>query len=357
MKLFKNSVVLMTALVPTIGHRALIEFASEVTSGRVFVIVSTRDIEPVPGYQRINALENAFSNYSNVYILSHSDNHAPQNPNPDLEYDRSFWNYWEDVIYDLTLMQWDTPKAAVIASEDYGATLAKHLGCEFFPFDVDRSMYNISGTSVRKAIHHPSTWNKILPEFLAYLKFNVVMFGQESVGKTSTARKLQSIGKFIPEYARGYLERPSIGTEVTEAKMNNIALGQIALQSMSQYVPQGRVNVLDTDILSTIGYCRIMGYPKLEKDLTLLYQNHYHKNMFYVLLRDDIPFEPDPLRYGGDVRESTLEFWEDLLKEFNCEYVVIPKNLSLINRVRWIEEEIQNRIHKRDLPIINFERE
>jgi len=43
----------------------------------------------------------------------------------------------------------------------------------------------------------------------------------------------------------------------------------------------------------------------------------------YLLLKDNVPFVPDPLRYGGDKRESNMAFWECLLKEHKASYTVI----------------------------------
>ena len=40
-------------------------------------------------------------------------------------------------------------------------------------------------------------------------------------------------------------------------------------------------------------------------------------------MNDHIPFEADPLRYGGTVRESKTQFWVDLLEEFGCKYHVV----------------------------------
>lgn len=47
------------------------------------------------------------------------------------------------------------------------------------------------------------------------------------------------------------------------------------------------------------------------------------KSDFYIVMNDQIPFEADPLRYGGDKRESKTEFWIRLLEEFDCDYMVV----------------------------------
>ena len=40
----------------------------------------------------------------------------------------------------------------------------------------------------------------------------------------------------------------------------------------------------------------------------------------YIVMNSGIPFTPDKLRYGGTVRESTDEFWINILKEFGRPY-------------------------------------
>lgn len=41
-------------------------------------------------------------------------------------------------------------------------------------------------------------------------------------------------------------------------------------------------------------------------------------------MNDGIPFEADPLRYGGDKRESGMQHWIDILEEFDLPYYVVP---------------------------------
>lgn len=76
----------------------------------------------------------------------------------------------------------------------------------------------------------------------------------------------------------------------------------------------------------------------------------------YYVLPDDIPFVADPLRYGGDVRESDTEFWTDILEEFNLEYVMVPSG-SVDEKVAFIEQDIRARFEQRVRDIASFERD
>lgn len=136
--------------------------------------------------------------------------------------------------------------------------------------------------------------------------------------------------------------------------MWDIVLGQLAYENMGQSCPNNKGCAFDTDILSTLGYYRIfMGKePSILKDLL-----PGRSNKLYVLVPDDIPFEPDILRYGGNKRESTYNFWQELLDEFKCEYVELPRGLSREERVEWVSRLLlKAREHKID-NIMKFERE
>ena len=95
-----NAIVLMTALVPTLGHKYLIDYAKnllETTSrpydNKVHVIVGTLDREPVPGPERWFAIHNTYKNNPQVVVHNlHRD--VPQDPSehPD------FWNVWRDIV-------------------------------------------------------------------------------------------------------------------------------------------------------------------------------------------------------------------------------------------------------------------
>jgi hypothetical protein len=58
-------------------------------------------------------------------------------------------------------------------------------------------------------------------------------------------------------------------------------------------------------------------------------------------MNDQIPFEADPLRYGGDKRESGMQYWIDLLEEFKLPYYVVKatdRNLQFLEVVKFLHE-------------------
>ena len=320
-----TGVILMTALVPTKGHAALIKFAANMCD-RVHVIISTRSHEPTAFFDRFSAFVGQVPSF-NVNFLEHRDDDAPQNPETEQQ-----WDYWRRVVQNWhNLYSPYTSDPAVcptgtikydflFASEPYGKKMAEVIGAEFIPFDIGRRMIDVKGTTVRHdLIKH---FGDILPNFQLQLQKQIVLFGQESVGKSTMTKMLNewygNTSYMTHEFARPYLEFKDDKT-VTDWRMDVIANGQIALEKT---IPWDRPFVfLDTDILSTIGYYRIY-QGKEPQWLSDRFRAMDRKDL-YVVMNDQIPFVADPLRYGGDVRESTRQFWVDLLEEYDCNYYLV----------------------------------
>lgn len=314
---------------PTLGHKFLIDFAKHYpTIDQVEVVVGSMDREPIPGNYRYNALYEHYWGDGVVRIHRlHKD--LPQDPSehPD------FWNIWKkelEVFIDYDELTYP-PDIIVFASEPYGAKLAEVLGARFVPVDIDRQIYPVSGTSVREFLDKQTMlqcpkWEMILPEARRYFTKKITLFGAESTGKSTTARKLAQMfnGQFIPEYARGYLE--AVGTEdITFDKMKDIAHGQVAQDEAVYHNPMSMWLFRDTDILTTLGYFRLFNIPGSIEWIDIRIQQWAENTAsdLYVILDDNIPLVKDPVRYGGDNRQSNTQFWVDICKEAGVPYVVI----------------------------------
>lgn len=313
-----NAIVLMTALVPTIGHKYLIDFAKNLIkpTGTVHVIVGTMGREPVDGEKRFVAIRQAYR--VNGYIkVHHLHRDVPQEPSehPD------FWNVWRDIVREFVDVKSDD---YFVASELYGMDMARVLGCRFMPCNRYRETVPIKGSDVRSDLM--GNFRFILPEFQHHIRKTVTVFGAESCGKTTMARRLAKDlnGWFVPEWAREYLE--TVGTEVTDERMAAIVEGQAAAQDTAYHDLYDKPWIFqDTDLFSTVGYYRIWGGDK-RTDMSRIEQMAIDRRSdLYVVMNDQIPFEADPLRYGGTVRESRMQFWIDLLEGFDADYVVVPQ--------------------------------
>lgn len=305
-----RGVILMTALVPTIGHEYLILFASKFMAarrGHLDVIISTRSSEPTSFKDRVCGLGHLDADFQ-----EHADDNAPQNP-PDGD-QTEFWEYWKNVAGDKA--------DYVFASEPYGEHLAEVLGAEFIPVDINREVVPAKGTEVRRNLF--DNQEKITREFRNYIHQQIVIFGPESCGKTTLAKKLANElnGRFVHEWARPYLE--TVGPEITEQKLFNIVVGQHAAEEAARLADHNLVTVFDTDIFTTFGFYVLnhIKIPKLLEDLTVD-RCRTGRSRFYIVMPDTIPFEPDPLRYGGDKRESDVSFWTDLLNSYHQPFYTI----------------------------------
>lgn len=325
MEKYRSSIVLMTALLPTIGHKRLIEYAAEL-SHEVNVIISGRSFEPISVHTRGDCLSKDMSREHNVKFHIHEDDSAPQNPSGS-GYDRKFWEYWMNVITTKTGYGIYDSDIAVVSSEPYGDNIAKCFSWDFVPYDIDRQIDGVKGSNVRSDVR--KNWEYIIPSMQFLLKSYVTIMGPESCGKTTLAKDLAEYynGYFIPEWARPYLE--TVGPNITPQKMDIISKGQFALEMhASENLNDKPFIFLDTDILSTIGYYEIWDkhYTREEKFYSINnidFVNVYRPADLYIILSDNIPFVKDPLRYGGDKRESNTQFWIDLAERENLNYVVL----------------------------------
>lgn len=351
-----NALVLMTALLPTKGHKNLIWYAISLIKtlnpeGKVKVLICHRSFEPISGEDRIAAFKQEFNQEINqgfVEFVSYGNDNIPQNP-ADHE---NFWNIWRDVIQSKTSI---TKGNIIVSSESYGYELAKVLGCKHYLYDLNREVYSIKSTQVRSNIL--ANYDSILNSFKPYLQTRITMFGAESCGKTTTAKYLHDNlfmdSYYLPEWARPYLE--SIGCpDVSLELMCDITDGQHSLQLHSQFALTDQPLIIqDTDLLSTIGYYRIMGHKEPERIKWLF--NGMRADIYFVM-SSNIPFKQDPLRYGGDKRESTDQFWIDLLEEYDCNYIVVNET-DMHMRARRVNIETERFIEKKFQSIENFKRE
>lgn len=301
-----HGLIFMTALLPTVGHQHIISFAANFVD-YVHVIISTRSKEPTTFWQRKIAL----TEESNVFFYSHSDNNAPQNPVA--ADDAEFWGYWAKVVKGLVADNIDY----VFASEPYGMQVARSLNAEFIPVDTAREVQPVRGTQVRQNLF--MLQDDIAQGFKEYLKLNVVLFGPESCGKTTLARRLAKHyrGTYVPEWARPYLE--TVGATITEHKMEMIVNGQYASERAAAAIDT-LVTVKDTDLLSTLGFYELYG---ITQPSYLHWMIDDYPNDLYLVMNDNIPFEPDQLRYGVTQRETSVQYWVDILDRYDRHYVAI----------------------------------
>lgn len=302
--------VLLTAIPPTVGHHHLVQFAAHVAD-RANVLLCTQPGEPYVE-ERVSSLRRAFADAPSVEI-DHLHETMPQEPG---DHPR-FWEIWLGALKERGM-----PSGGdfIVASEGYGEKLAALSGNVFVPYDYERSIHGARASRVRQDPR--GSFADILPEFQPFVRKRVTVLGAESTGKTTLSRDLAAAidGHWLPEWARPFLERAAT-PDVDATKMDTIWRGQRALQLQGAQLRDRPFVVQDTDLFATVGYWRSWEPaavpPALEADAAS------DASHLYLITRSTIPFEPDPLRYGGDRRETSDDYWIELAREFGLNYRVL----------------------------------
>lgn len=340
-----HSIVLLTGLLPTTGHRDLIRFAALIPNNTVHVLLSSRTFEPYDGERRVEVLKQELSNFNNIEFVNIIEDNAPQEPE---DMPTGFWDYWRDTIHEAfpNVSQWDH----VIASEPYGANVAESLNATFFPYDINRVHNPVKGSNVRSELW--KQWRNVLPLARKDFMLRATLFGQESVGKTTLSKSISERLKvdWFVEYARPYLE--TVGITVDENAMTHIHRGQTALQELAMMEANHPIAIFDTDLFSTVGYYEIMLSTPPEECISDALRL---KSDVYYVLPDDIPFEEDQLRYGGDIRESTREYWVTYRERFGLNIVEVPEGTQE-EKTQWIQDDMKKRWLAKVKDLVKFQR-
>jgi HTH-type transcriptional repressor of NAD biosynthesis genes len=299
----------MTALPPTKGHLRLIQFTSELTESKGNVILATQPDEPYTK-ERFESLHKACHEFAWIHWYHEAVEQNPETP--------GFWEMWKKIFYDYGFIKGDI----LVTSELYGKKLAEVLEGEWMPYDVDREIYPCKATQVRNG--GPAKFPLMLPEFQPYVRQTVTVFGCESTGKTTLSKGLASkhSGHWIFEYARPLLEKRE--NVVDDKSMTDIWHGQAALQKQTRHWLDKPWVFQDTDLFSTVGYWEFWKPGQCPQGL--IDEALRLKSDLYIIPQSNIPFEPDPLRYGGDRRESDDQYWIRLCEQYGLNYVVLKES-------------------------------
>ena len=286
---------------PHAGHVALCQMAAALVD-ELTVMVCTLDSEPVPGRLRGSWMRSLLPGVNVV----HYDQDIPQEPgdHPD------FWPIWRRAIREVQ----PEPIDYVFGSEPYVARLAEELGARSVPVDPGRRAFPISSSEVRE--DPAGNWRHIPGPVRPWFQKRVVVFGAESVGKSTLADRLAALqdGPVVPEYGRGYEgsrgDGPWSAAELIElARRHEAHRAAIAPWG-------GPLLVEDTDPLLTAVWAQMLlgqRVPELEaRPMADL----------YILLDADVPFVQDGIRYfaDGGGRRRFQGLCEEMLERIGARY-------------------------------------
>ncbi|MEO1336564.1 MAG: AAA family ATPase, partial [Myxococcota bacterium] len=227
----------------------------------------------------------------------HLDEVLPQAP----EEHPDFWNLWRTSLRRLV----PDPLDHVFASETYGLRLAQELEATFIPVDIGRDALRISGTAVREApFKH---WAHLPPPVRAYACQRISIYGPESCGKTTLAQALAQHFEtaWVPEYARVGLEH---GAPLAVDSLKRFMRAQAASEDALARSANRRL-FCDTDPSVTPLWAKLL----LGRAIPPPPSRHYDLTL---LLRPDVPFVDDDVRYAPEAR---TDFFEDCQRLLNAE--------------------------------------
>jgi NadR type nicotinamide-nucleotide adenylyltransferase len=147
----------------------------------------------------------------------------------------------------------------------------------------------------------------------------LVLTGSESTGKTTLARALavEQRCPWSPEYSRAYAE--AVRRPLTYEDVEPIAQGQILAEDEAASRALSLV-VLDTDLVSTLVYCR--HYYGRSPDW-LLGRAQARRGDLYLLLDIDVPWVADPVRDAAGERRLMQDAFSAALREIGARVIPI----------------------------------
>lgn len=147
----------------------------------------------------------------------------------------------------------------------------------------------------------------------------ICLFGPESTGKTTLARRLADHFQtaWVPEFAREFLLEN--GNVFTPAEVRPLADGQLLIQNAA-ISRANRVVFLDTDLLTNALYSQYC-FGEIPDWL----EKMAHENLpdFHFLLDTDLPWQADELRTHGNDRSAQMALWKWGLEHFGCRFELI----------------------------------
>ena len=163
----------------------------------------------------------------------------------------------------------------------------------------------------------------------------LILIGPESTGKTTLSIYLAKLYNFdlITDYSRIYLSKTSNSYSYEDLKKIAIQQNQIEKDNGSEKI------IVDTDLL-TIKIWSEFKYGSCDPEIEKIISSYDRKKRYYLLLKDDIKWEYDPLRESKNDRSEIFSLHKNLLEKKGFSYSIISgTGINRINNAIKIVEE------------------
>jgi NadR type nicotinamide-nucleotide adenylyltransferase len=148
----------------------------------------------------------------------------------------------------------------------------------------------------------------------------IAIVGPESTGKSTIssalAKHYQTV--WVPEYARYYCE--GLTAACTLQDELNMFYGQLALEKSMEVVAKNNLLICDTTFMTVKIWSDYQLGETPQLVLDAIKSNSYDH---YLLLKNDLPWEEDPLRDFKDMGEYFMEVWRKELNNINASFVEV----------------------------------
>ncbi len=285
------------------GHELLLSFATHFVD-ILYIVVDRIEHEVISGSLRCLWIKERFPDAVVCYLPSINPQQPDEHPD--------FWTIWKHSLLDLLPKKPDY----VFASDHYGSTLASVLGATFIPFDQARQMVPISATAIRLApFDH---WDYLSPCAKAFYLKRMCIIGPESTGKTTLTKLLADHydTHWVPEYARLFIESKKA---IQQEDMIHIAQGQIALEDAIAPLAN-KILFCDTDPLTTMLWSNWLFGECSEVISQMAVQKKYD---LYLLMKPDLEWKDDPVRYLPGKSLAFFDDCVDLLTRYNRPFLIV----------------------------------
>ena len=224
----------------------------------------------------------------------------------------------------------------IFSSETYGNYLAEFLHCKHISFDPERMMNKISATEIREnTLKH---WNYIAASARPYFVKKVCIYGTESTGKSTLAKRLATHYQtdFVPEMARCIIEETD---ECTEQHLLQIAELQ-AKTIKEKLKTANKILFVDADLNITRSYSKFLFGNELTVPNWIEEVNQFD---LFIYLDTDAPHIQDGTRLDNQRRNELNVFHKKELTGKAIKFELITgdwqqrfeKTVSIIDKL-WV---------------------